>query len=83
MYDSSPQGGMNWFMSHYDLIRGEDMHVFAEASQMLARLGALRKQHTIEDPKPPALAALEEKEPGMGEGEGFKILNVEPWIFVK
>ena len=33
MFDSSPQGGMNWFMSQYDVIRGED--IMAVGTSML------------------------------------------------
>jgi hypothetical protein len=31
MYDSSPQGGMNWLMSHYDMVEGSDVQSVGEA----------------------------------------------------
>ena len=43
LYDSSPQGGMNWFMSHYDVIEGPDMVEVGFAMQGLIRLKKQRQ----------------------------------------
>lgn len=49
MFDSSPQGGMNWFMSQYDLIQGKHIKDVGYSMLALWRLGMSRRDDGLDE----------------------------------